>query len=151
MFQRSSVRPSVPDDAPRRKPFRTVRLPPTQLPPSRSTSDSQLACRSTDWESQVEVLRPFRRSVSWSTHVEVFIIPARERTSDDFESKAALDDCDPRTKSVDDDDVASAPSRRGKKMGQMLRSVSFPCEDDTSTPCHDPKALKPLETKCDTL
>ena len=52
---RSSLRPTGPDDKPRRKPRRSV-----------------------TWSTHVEVWRQPSRSVSWSTHIEVFAIPARE-------------------------------------------------------------------------
>ena len=129
LFLRSSVRPSGPDDEPRRKPFRTVRLPPSG---------------SYSWESQVEIQRPFRRSVSWNTHVQVFIFPAWERTLDDcdpcFESEArdrALEDCNPHPKSFDDDDEPS---------------IASPCEDDTLTPCAEfSDDHKDFETKRDAV
>jgi len=116
LFQRSSIRPSGPNDTPRHV-------------PSRSAS-----CRST---THVETWRQPSRSVSWSAHVEVFVIPARERLPDGCDPRfkfnamedlpddysppvsfsatdRAPDDCDPRMESFFDE-----------------RSISFSCEDDT--------------------
>ena len=64
---RSSIRPSEPDDTPRRRRSRSV-----------------------SWSSHVEVWQQPSRSVTWSAHVEVFIIPARECAPKDCDLQCAM-------------------------------------------------------------
>jgi len=54
--------------------------------------------RSVTWSSHVEVWRQPSRCVTWSTQVEVFIIPARERAADDWEPylKSTARECAPK-------------------------------------------------------
>jgi hypothetical protein len=91
-----------------------------QIPPNPSSTSST---SSGSWH--VEVFQQTSRSVSWNTHVEVFIIPARDHAPDE---------------SFEDD--------------ELLRS-SFSCEDDTLTPCtgcsDEPTTVEALEPERDTV